>query len=49
MSITSLRKPAAVSDAMSNLVLLHPNCHRQIHSREVGALPAPVKRGFAEA
>lgn len=44
-----LEKTRGGSDAMSNLVLLHPNCHRQIHSRKVGALPAPVKRGFAEA
>ena len=44
-----LEKARGGSDAMSNLVLLHPNCHRQIHGREVGALPAPVKRGFAEA
>jgi RNA-directed DNA polymerase len=44
-----LEKARGGSDAMSNLVLLHPNCHRQIHSREVGALPAPVKRGFVEA
>lgn len=44
-----LEKARGGSDAMSNLVLLHPNCHRQIHGREVGALPAPVKRGFVEA
>lgn len=25
------------SDDMSNLELLHPNCHRQLHSREAGA------------
>ncbi|RIE47631.1 hypothetical protein UQ93_22785, partial [Shigella dysenteriae] len=23
---------------LSNLVLLHPNCHRQLHSCEVGSL-----------
>jgi len=44
-----LEKARGGSDAMSNLVLLHPNCHRQIHGREVGALPTPVKRGFVEA
>jgi len=44
-----LEKARGGSDAMSNLELLHPNCHRQIHGREVGALPAPVKRGFVEA
>ncbi|WP_367998810.1 HNH endonuclease [Pantoea phytobeneficialis] len=25
------------SDDMSNLELLHPNCHRQLHNREAGA------------
>jgi len=37
------------TDTMSNLVILHPNCHRQVHSRRKGELPAPVTRGFAEA
>ena len=44
-----LEKARGGSDAMSNLVLLHPNCPWQIHSREVGALSALVKRGFVEA
>jgi hypothetical protein len=30
-------------------MLLHPNCHRKVHSRGIGALLTPVKRGFAEA
>ncbi|MBN2257223.1 MAG: group II intron reverse transcriptase/maturase [Anaerolineaceae bacterium] len=36
-------------DIQSNLVLLHPNCHRQYHSLVRKGLPAPVIRGFAEA
>lgn len=32
-----LRKVMGGSDDMSNLELLHPNCHRQLHSREAGA------------
>ncbi|WP_022947341.1 group II intron reverse transcriptase/maturase [Methylohalobius crimeensis] len=36
-------------DIQSNLVLLHPNCHRQYHNRVERGLPAPVIRGFAEA
>jgi RNA-directed DNA polymerase len=32
------------SDNPSNLVMLHPNCHRQLHSRKLKiAKPAPVK------
>jgi RNA-directed DNA polymerase len=37
------------TELLSNLKLLHPNCHRQVHSRGHGELLAPVKRGFAEA
>jgi RNA-directed DNA polymerase len=37
------------TDKLSNLQLLHPNCHRQVHSRGNGELPAPVTGGFAEA
>lgn len=44
-----LPKARGGTDAISNLVLLHPNCRRQLHSREVGELPAPLNRGFAEA
>jgi RNA-directed DNA polymerase len=37
-------------DNISNLVLVHPNCHRQIHSQRLNvAKPAPVKGGFVEA
>lgn len=36
------------TDTMSNLALLHPNCHRQVHNRD-GEPPASVKRGFVEA
>ena len=37
-------------DNMSNLVLMHPNCHRQIHSQKLDVVqPAPVTRGFVEA
>lgn len=32
-----IRKVMGGSDDMSNLELLHPNCHRQLHSREAGA------------
>ena len=32
------------SNKQSNLVMLHPNCHRQVHSRELEVVkPAPVK------
>jgi len=44
-----LPKAQGGTDSLLNLVLLHPNCHRQIHSHDNGELPAPVKRGFAEA
>lgn len=44
-----LPKAQGGTDAMSNLVILHPNCHRQVHSRNKGELPASVIRGFAEA
>jgi len=43
-----LPKAQGGTDAMSNLVILHPNCHRQVHSRRKGELPAPVTRGIAE-
>lgn len=32
-----IRKVMGGSDDMSNLELLHPNCHRQLHNRETGA------------
>jgi RNA-directed DNA polymerase len=44
-----LPKARGGADTQSNLALLHPNCHRQIHSRGIGSLLAPVTRGFAEA
>jgi len=45
-----LPKSEGGKDNMSNLVLLHPNCHRQIHSQRLGvAKPAPVKGGLVEA
>jgi RNA-directed DNA polymerase len=35
------------NDNMSNLVMLHPNCHRQIHSQRLEVVkPVSVKRGF---
>jgi len=44
-----LPKAQGGTDAMSNLVILHPNCHRQVHSRSEGELPASVIGGFVEA
>jgi len=43
-----LPKAHGGTDAMSNLIILHPNCHRQVHSRGKGELPASVTGGFAE-
>ena len=38
------------TNAMANLVLLHPNCHRQVHSRQITVVkPRPVKRALAKA
>lgn len=37
------------TDEMPNLVLLHPNCHRQAHHGRNGEPPVPVKRGFSKA
>ena len=38
------------TNARANLVLLHPNCHRQVHSSVwKGELSAPIIRGFEEA
>ncbi|EBL8454843.1 HNH endonuclease, partial [Salmonella enterica] len=31
-----VKKVLGGSDAVENLVLLHPNCHRQLHSNEAG-------------
>ena len=45
-----LPKSEGGKDNHSNLVLLHPNCHRQIHSQRLEvAKPVPVKGGFDEA
>ena len=45
-----LPKSEGGKDNNSNLVLLHPNCHRQIHSQRLEvAKPAPVKGGLDEA
>jgi RNA-directed DNA polymerase len=45
-----LSKSEGGKDNHSNLVLLHPNCHRQIHSQRLEiAKPAPVTGGFVEA
>ena len=44
-----LPKVQGGTDNLTNLMLLHPNCHRQIHNLERRELAAPVKRGFAEA
>ncbi|EAA3462734.1 HNH endonuclease [Salmonella enterica subsp. enterica serovar Telhashomer] len=32
-----VRKIMGGGDELSNLVLLHPNCHRQLHSGETGS------------
>jgi RNA-directed DNA polymerase len=44
-----LRTAQGGTDKLSNPVLLHPNCRRQVHSRGSSEHPAPFKRGFTEA
>jgi RNA-directed DNA polymerase len=45
-----LPKSEGGKDNISNLALVHPNCHRQIHSQKLNvAEPAPVKGSFVEA
>ncbi|MGI9452162.1 MAG: HNH endonuclease signature motif containing protein [Geminicoccaceae bacterium] len=44
-----LPKAQGGTDNLANLILLHPNCHRQVHSLERRELAASVKRSFAEA
>ena len=44
-----LPKAQGGMDNLANLVLLHPNCHQQVHHLERREQLAPVKRGFAEA
>ena len=34
---------------MSNLRMLHPNCHRQHHANECGVKPGPRERAEAKA
>jgi RNA-directed DNA polymerase len=37
-------------DTLDNLVLLHPNCHRQVHSQGwIVSKPRPVRRALAKA
>ncbi|EFY0421430.1 HNH endonuclease, partial [Shigella boydii] len=33
-----VKKVMGGGEELSNLVLLHPNCHRQLHSCEAGSL-----------
>ncbi|MEX3930028.1 group II intron reverse transcriptase/maturase [Paraburkholderia sp. BR10936] len=45
-----VRRSLGGSDGNANRVLLHPNCHRQVHSQGITVVkPAPVKRSFMEA
>jgi RNA-directed DNA polymerase len=44
-----LPKAQGGTGKLSNLLLLHPNCHRQVHSRGSDGLPALVTRGSMEA
>lgn len=45
-----LPKAQGGSNNFSNLMLLHPNCHRQVHSHGNGdGTPAPVTRSLREA
>jgi RNA-directed DNA polymerase len=40
-----LRRTAGGKDILPNLVLLHPNCHRQVHSQGLEvSKPCPAKR-----
>jgi hypothetical protein len=34
---------------LTNLTLLHPNCHRQIHNREMKVTAGSADTGFMEA
>ena len=44
-----LPKAQGGTDQFSNLMLLHPNCQRQVLSRGyIDGSPAPVTGGFAE-
>ena len=44
-----LAKAQGGTDHQANLMLLHPNCHRQIHHSDQDEQPAPIIRGFEEA
>lgn len=45
-----LPKAQGGSDKLSNLMLLHPNCHRQVHSHETSdGLPVPLTGSLREA
>jgi RNA-directed DNA polymerase len=38
------------TEVIANLVLLHPNCHRQVHSRNISVVkPRLVKRALVKA
>ena len=39
----------AGGNTASNLLLLHPNCHRQAHSQENNDCPALIEQGLEEA
>lgn len=41
-----IKKTLGGGDTLNNLMLLHPNCHRQLHSNEAGA---PDKGAFIKA
>ena len=44
------RRTDGGTDTMDNLVLLHPNCHRQVHSQGLEvSKPRPVRRASGEA
>jgi RNA-directed DNA polymerase len=45
----TLPKAQGGSDNMSNLVLLHPNCHRQIHAKGIGRVTGSGQTGLREA
>jgi RNA-directed DNA polymerase len=41
-----VRRVDGGSDAWSNLVMVHPDCHRQIHSRGLTVMKPAPKRGL---
>jgi RNA-directed DNA polymerase len=44
-----LPKSEGGKDNLRNLVLVHPNCHKQIHCRKIDVVPPASTRGFEEA